>query len=52
MVGTELPDLDFVALAAGHGVKGVHVGDSEALRAALTQALQTPAPMLVEVEVA
>ena len=52
LVGTELPDLDFVALAAGHGVKGVHVDASDALRAALARALQTTAPMLVEVEVA
>ena len=52
VAGTELPGLDFVALAAGHGVKGVHVADSETLRAALTQALQGPVPMLLEVEVA
>ena len=52
VAGTELPGLDFVALAAGHGVKGLHVADSETLRAALTQALQAPVPMLLEVEVA
>ena len=52
VAGTELPGLDFVALAAGHGVKGVHVDDSEGLRAALAQALQASAPMLLEVEVA
>ena len=52
MAGTELPDLDFVALAAGHGMKGVRVEDSASLRAALTQALQAAVPMLLEVEVA
>ena len=52
VAGTELPDLDFVSLAAGHGVKGVHVDDSEGLRAALVQALQASVPMLLEVEVA
>ncbi len=52
VAGTELPDLDFVALAAGHAVRGVHVQDSEGLRAALTQALAADVPMLLEVEVA
>ena len=52
VAGTELPDLDFVALAAGHGVHGVRVDDSSSLRAALTQALSAPLPMLLEVEVA
>ena len=52
VAGTDLPDLDFVALAAGHAVRGVRVEDSESLRAALVQALQSPTPMLVEVEVA
>ena len=52
VAGTELPDLDFVALAAGHGMKGVRVEDSASLRAALTQALQATVPMLLEVEVA
>ena len=52
VAGTELPDLDFVALAAGHGVRGMRVEDSAGLRAALTQALQATVPMLIEVEVA
>ena len=52
VAGTELPDLDFVALAAGHAVRGVHVETSEGLRDALTRALEADVPMLLEVEVA
>ena len=52
VAGTDLPDLDFVALAAGHGMQGVKVHDSPGLHAALSQALAAPLPMLVEVEVA
>jgi benzoylformate decarboxylase len=50
--GCDLPDLDFVALAAGHGCAGVHVADAQALPAVLAHALQSMGPMLVEVEVA
>lgn len=50
--GTDLPDLDFVALAAAQGVQGLRVEAAEQLRPALLQALQSTAPMLVEVEVA
>ena len=50
--GTELPDLDFVALAAGHGMKGLRVDDGAALREVLAQALRAPEPVLVEVEIA
>lgn len=50
--GTDLPDLDFVALAAAQGVQGLRVERADQLRPALTQALQTTTPMLVEVEVA
>jgi benzoylformate decarboxylase len=49
--GCDLPDLDFVALAAGHGCPGVRVADADALRDVLAQALQSSGPMLVEVEV-
>ena len=52
VAGTHLPDLDFVALAAGHGVQAAHVEDSQELRAVLAEALRSTAPMLVEVEVA
>jgi len=50
--GTDLPDLDFVALAAAQGVRGLRVERAEQLRPALTQAMQTSKPLLVEVEVA
>jgi benzoylformate decarboxylase len=50
--GCELPDLDFVALAAGHGVQGLRVATADALHTALAQALQEPRPLLLEVEVA
>ena len=50
--GTALPDLDFVALAAGHGLPGVRVTQAGQLADALRMALQADAPSLVEIEVA
>lgn len=50
--GTELPDLDFVALARGQGCEAVHVERAEDLRDALAQALRSSTPTLVEIEVA
>jgi benzoylformate decarboxylase len=50
--GTDLPDIDFVALAKGQGCAGVRVATADSLRATLTQALQSAVPILVEVEVA
>ncbi|WP_395322289.1 benzoylformate decarboxylase [Variovorax sp. UC74_104] len=50
--GTDLPDLDFVALAAAQGMQGLRVEHAEQLRPALTQALQATRPVIVEVEVA
>jgi benzoylformate decarboxylase len=50
--GCDLPDLDFVALAAGHGCRGVRVADALALPGVLAEALRSKGPMLVEVEVA
>jgi len=50
--GCDLPDLDFVALATGHGVRGVRVTGADALRTELALALQSPTPTLLEVEVA
>lgn len=47
--GTELPDLDFVALAAGHGVRGVRVSEAAHLAGVLEQALAAPEPVLVDV---
>lgn len=52
VAGTELPEIDFVALAKGQGCDAVRVERAEALRATLIEALRSPAPMLVEVEVA
>ena len=50
--GTDLPDLDFVALAAGQGMQGLRVEQAAQLRPALAQALHSSAPTLIEVEVA
>ena len=50
--GTDLPELDFVSLARGHGVKGVRVDDAASLGDALQRALAATEPMLVEVEIA
>jgi benzoylformate decarboxylase len=50
--GTDLPALDFVALAAGHGVKSVRVREAGALAVALEAALAASEPVLVDVEVA
>ena len=50
--GTDLPGLDFVALAAGMGCRGTRVTDAERLHDVLRDALASPGPMLVEVVVA
>ena len=50
--GSELPGLDFVALAAGHGVPGRRISDAEHLRAALQEVLSAARPMLLEIEIA
>jgi benzoylformate decarboxylase len=52
VVGTDLPDIDFVALARGQGCDGVRVQDAQALRSTLQAALASPRPIVVEVEVA
>ena len=52
VAGTDLPGLDFVALAAGHGMRAVRVVHAQALRAVLADALRSSGPVLVEVEVA
>jgi benzoylformate decarboxylase len=52
VAGTALPDLDFVALAAGHGMPGVRVTQATALADALATALRSVGPTLVEIEVA
>jgi benzoylformate decarboxylase len=50
--GSELPDLDFVALAAGQGVAGRRVETAAQLHEALPLALQANEPMLLEIEIA
>ncbi|MDP1194615.1 thiamine pyrophosphate-dependent enzyme, partial [Klebsiella pneumoniae] len=50
--GTELPDIDFVALARGQGCDGVHVENAAELAEVLARALAHPKPIVVEVEVA
>jgi benzoylformate decarboxylase len=50
--GSDLPGLDFVALAAGHGIAGQRVERAEDLRDTLTQALKTRVPLLIEIEIA
>lgn len=50
--GTDLPDIDFVALARGQGCEAVRVDQAGTLHAVLRQALDAPVPFLVEVEVA
>lgn len=50
-VGTALPGLDFVALAAGQGVPGERVTRPGELAAVLEKALASTGPLLVEVVV-
>lgn len=50
--GTDLPDIDFLSLAKGQGCDGVRVEHAEELRETLVQALRSPVPILVEIEVA
>lgn len=51
LVGTQLPGLDFVALAAGQGVKGERVSEIAALDAALARCFASDGPALLEVVV-
>ncbi len=50
--GTELPDIDFVALAHGQGCRGVSVKSAQHLRDVLVDAMQASVPTLVEVNIA
>jgi benzoylformate decarboxylase len=52
LAGTELPDIDFVALARGQGCEGVSIKRAEGLRDTLFEALKAPVPILVEVDIA
>ncbi|AOJ63632.1 benzoylformate decarboxylase [Burkholderia ubonensis] len=54
--GTDLPNLDFIALAQGMGCRGVCVADPARLRDTLAEALadtlRASAPVVVEIEIA
>jgi benzoylformate decarboxylase len=52
LTGTDLPELDFVALAAGHGLAASRVSDGAALAAALRDAIGATGPVLLEVDIA
>ena len=52
LAATELPDIDFVALARGQGCRGVNVNRAQDLRDALIDAMQASLPTLVEVDIA
>ena len=49
VVGTALPDIDFVALAKGMGCSAERVDEPGRLREALSHALRTDVPILLEV---
>jgi benzoylformate decarboxylase len=49
--GTDLPDLDFVAIAKGMGCSAVCVDNAEALHDALDNAFASDGPMLIDVKV-
>ena len=50
--GTDLPDLDFVAIANDMGCAATRAGDAESLRAALAEAFAAKTPRLIEAVVA
>jgi benzoylformate decarboxylase len=50
-VGVDLPALDFVALAKGHGCEGIRVDLVSELRPTLEEAMRSDGPCLVEVVV-
>lgn len=51
-VGTDLPGIDYTALALGQGCAAIRVRRAEDLKDVLQRALQSPGPSLVEVVVA
>ena len=51
-MGTDLPALDFVAQAAGHGLPATRVSEGAELAGALRRALAADGPVLLEVEIA
>jgi benzoylformate decarboxylase len=50
--GTDLPGIDFVALAQGQGCSALRVQVSSELEPALTRALQSTTPVLIELAIA
>ena len=48
LVGTQFPELDFCALATGHGIEGRSAADAASLDAALRWSLAAGGPTLVE----
>ncbi len=50
-LGTKLPTIDFVALAAGHGIDGCQVHRADVLEGVLRKAIAAEKPILVEVTV-
>ncbi|MGL6109658.1 MAG: benzoylformate decarboxylase [Rubrivivax sp.] len=50
--GSDLPGLDFVALAAGHGVPARRIRSAEELQQALPAALHVEGTMLLDIEIA
>ena len=50
--GSDLPGLDFVALAAGHGVPAQRIGSADALHKALPAALRADGPVLLDIHIA
>jgi acetolactate synthase-1/2/3 large subunit len=52
VLGATLENPDFMALAKAFGVEGRRVSDTNALKIALTEALKTKGPTLIEVEIA
>jgi benzoylformate decarboxylase len=51
LIGTKLPGLDFVSLAKGLGCTGARVDRPDDLAPALTSALRSPSPFLLDVAV-
>jgi len=47
--GLDEPGIDFLSLAKGYGVKGARTATADDLRQALTAALGSQAPTLIEV---
>lgn len=49
--GSDLPGIDFVAIARGHGCSALRVDEPGDLESAIRDALRSPSPMLLELEV-